>query len=275
MLILFYKAVRRGRLCILLCTGLLITSVASASSLEARQCADSLGQASAREESELGLELWVLSWNIQKASNEGWDSDLSELGEQVQLAFIQEASLQAPIAQTLPMPLYQAFAAGYTSGSSETGVMTLSTGYPSLACNLTAWEPWLGTPKATSITEYPLVGRNDRLLTINMHAVNFTVGLDSFGEQIHAISALLERHEGPVIVAGDLNTWSSSRQTLVDNFMQKHQLVPVSFEPDLRTTAFGNALDHMYVRGIAAHSARVVPVSSSDHNPLLVRLQIL
>ncbi|MEP0202803.1 MAG: endonuclease/exonuclease/phosphatase family protein [Halioglobus sp.] len=250
-------------------------SIASASSLEARQCADSLGQTSTNEESVLGLELKVLSWNIQKASNEGWDIDLSELGEHVQLAFIQEASLQAPIAQTLPMPLYQAFAAGYTTDSSDTGVMTLSTGYPSLACNLTAWEPWLGTPKATNITEYPLAGREDRLLTINMHAVNFTVGLDNFRKQIHAISALLERHQGPIIVAGDLNTWSQARQTLVDDFMQKHQLEPVSFEPDLRTTAFGKALDHMYVRGITAYSARVVPVSSSDHNPLLVRLQIL
>ncbi|MEP4486703.1 MAG: endonuclease/exonuclease/phosphatase family protein [Halioglobus sp.] len=274
MLKLFKITARVGRFCILLYAVLAI-SFASASSLEARQCADSLGQISTNEESVLGLELKVLSWNIQKASNEGWDIDLSELGEHIQLAFIQEASLQAPIAQTLPMPLYQAFAAGYTTDSSETGVMTLSTGYPSLACNLTAWEPWLGTPKATNITEYPLAGRDDRLLTINMHAVNFTVGLDNFREQIHAISALLERHKGPIIVAGDLNTWSRSRQTLVDDFMQKHQLEPVSFDPDLRTTAFGKALDHMYVRGITTQSARVVPVSSSDHNPLLVRLQIL
>jgi len=251
-----------------------MASFASASALEARQCADSLGRVSASEESVLGVELQVLSWNIQKASNEGWDSDLSQLGEQIQLAFIQEASLQAPIVQSFPMPLYQAFAAGYTTDGAETGVMTLSTGYPSLACNLTAWEPWLGTPKATSITEYPLANRSDRLLTINMHVVNFTVGLDGFREQIHAIGALLERHEGPVIVAGDFNTWSRARQGLVDDFMQKHQLVPVKFEPDLRTTAFGKALDHMYVRGIAAHSARVVPVSSSDHNPLLVKLQI-
>ena len=275
MLNLLQQAARFSQICLLLVGGLVIASVSHASALEARQCANSLGQASTSEEAVLGLELRVLSWNIQKASNEGWDNDLSQVGEHIQLAFIQEASLQAPIAQTLPMPLYQAFAAGYTSDSAETGVLTLSTGYPSLVCNLTAWEPWLGTPKATSITEYPLAGRSDRLLAINMHAVNFSVGLDSFSEQIHAVSELLERHEGPVIVAGDLNTWSSARQALVDDFMQTHQLVSINFEPDLRTTAFGRALDHMYVRGITAQSARVFPVSSSDHNPLLVNLQIL
>jgi endonuclease/exonuclease/phosphatase (EEP) superfamily protein YafD len=275
MLNLLHQTVRRALLYIALCAGLLATSIAQASLAEAKRCADSLGQASATSESVLGLDLTVLSWNIQKASNEGWANDLGQLGAHVQLAFIQEASLQAPIAQALPSPLHQAFAAGYTSENTETGVMTLSSGYPSLACNLTAWEPWLGTPKATGVTEYPLAGRTDRLLTINVHAVNFTVGLESFKAQIHALGTLLEAHAGPVILAGDLNTWSDARQVLVDSFMQTHSLLPVNFNPDLRTRAFGRALDHIYLRGITARSARVVPVSSSDHNPLLVTLQIL
>ena len=57
--------------------------------------------------------------------------------------------------------------------------------------------------------------------------------------------------------------------------MSEHGLLAVEFAPDLRTTAFGRALDHIYVRGLSPAEARVVPVSSSDHNPLLVRLQIL
>ena len=86
--------------------------------------------------------------------------------------------------------------------------MTLSTSNPSLHCNLTAWEPWLGTPKATSITEYPLQDRDDRLLTINLHAVNFTLGLENFQQQFGALADVLSQHQGPVILAGDLNTWS-------------------------------------------------------------------
>ena len=94
-------------------------------------------------------------------------------------------------------------------------------------------------------------------------------------DTIQALRALLDRHEGPVIVAGDLNTWSGSRQALVDTFMQEHGLGSVTFEPDLRTTAFGRALDHIYVRGLRASDARVIPVSCSDHNPLRVRLGFL
>ncbi len=249
-------------------------SQASASA-EAQRCASALGGSLSGQESHLDTSVSVLSWNIQKASNTGWQDDLAQLAGDIHLAFIQEAAVEAAIAQTIPAPLYQAFAAGYTTDDIETGVLTLSTSTPSLHCNLTAWEPWLGTPKATSITEHPIRDRSERLLAVNMHAVNFAVGLDEFRAQIHAIGAVLDNHTGPIIVAGDLNTWSEGRQALVDAFMSEHGLLAVEFAPDLRTTAFGRALDHIYVRGLSPAEARVVPVSSSDHNPLLVRLQIL
>ena len=239
---------------------------------QTEQCSAALGQGFSTEGEELAGELEILSWNIQKASNLGWAEDLASFSDGVDLAFIQEASLQAQISQVIPRDLYEAFAAGYTTANQETGVMTLSASSPSVHCNLTSWEPWLGTPKATSITEYPLQDRDDRLLTINLHAVNFALGLEDFQAQFRALTDVLSRHQGPVILAGDLNTWSNDRQSLVDEFMLKHGLGPVAFEPDLRTTAFGRALDHIYVRGMQAQFARVIPVTSSDHNPLRVRL---
>jgi endonuclease/exonuclease/phosphatase (EEP) superfamily protein YafD len=220
----------------------------------------------------LAGELEVLSWNIQKTSNAGWADDLATLGDSVDLAFIQEASAQAGLSQFIPRTLHQAFARGYTTEAMETGVMTLAAGLPSMHCNLTTMEPWLGTPKATSVASYPLQDRDDRLLTINLHAVNFALGLEEFREQFAALKNLLSDHQGPIILAGDLNTWSGKRQSLVDNFMAEHDLQAVSFEPDLRTTMFGRALDHIYVRGMHALSAEVIPVSTSDHNPLRVRL---
>ena len=33
-------------------------------------------------------------------------------------------------------------------------------------------------------------------------------------------------------------------------------------------------LDHVYVRGLRAESAEVIPVDSSDHNPLRVKLAL-
>lgn len=155
-----------------------------------QQCAQSLGQPFAAQGEALQGELEILSWNIQKASNTGWAEDLAEMSDDIHLAFIQEASLQAQIPQAIPTPLVQAFAAGYTTARQDTGVMTLSSSSPSLHCIFTAWEPWLGTPKATTITEYPLQGRDERLLTINVHAVNFTFGLENLQQQFGALSTL-------------------------------------------------------------------------------------
>ncbi len=257
-----------GALSALVCLGAYATN-------QPDSCSSALGRATVAEGKELAGELEVLSWNIQKASQHGWAEDLTDFGEGVDLAFIQEAAVEAEIPRFLPSGLYSNFAEGYATASSATGVMTLSAGSPSGHCQLTQWEPWLGTPKATSITEYPLKDRHERLLAINLHAINFEFNLDNFHAQFDALRDVLASHEGPVILAGDLNTWSGDRQLLVDNFMLEHGLASVSFEPDLRTRAFGRALDHIYVRGLRAGDARVIPVTSSDHNALRVRLGIM
>lgn len=238
-----------------------------------RGCAQALNQPLQKSHS-LAQSFEILSWNIQKSSNTGWSTDLTTLAGDADLVFIQEASLQAGIPDLLEGVPALAFAPGYRTSTLETGVMTLSSAMPTLACRLTAMEPWLGTPKATSVTEHPISGRPERLLTVNLHAVNFALGIEDFEAQFDAIGLVLEQHSGPVIFAGDLNTWSESRQALVDRFMETHGLRPVRFEPDLRTTAFGRALDHIYVRGLRAESAQVIPVDSSDHNPLQVRLSL-
>jgi endonuclease/exonuclease/phosphatase (EEP) superfamily protein YafD len=260
----------------LLAAALALATYAGAARAEApAHCSDALGQLPAAGEQGLQDVLEILSWNIQKTGGAGWEQDLAEFAGRVDLAFIQEASLRAEISQVLGGSLYEAFADGYTTARKPTGVMTLSTHPPSLSCSFSSREPWLRTPKATSVTEYPLAERSERLLAINLHAVNFALGLADFREQFRALEQLLERHRGPVILAGDLNTWSGARQSLVDALTGRHGLQPLRFQPDLRTTAFGRALDHIYVRGLQAEFARAIPVSSSDHNPLHARLRFI
>lgn len=253
----------------------LVSISSNALETSGQSCVEALGQLHTSRSEELVGQLEVFSWNIQKASNNGWQQDLVALGRDVDLAFIQEASIQAQIPTVINHPLYQSFAAGYATNSQQTGVMTLSSSSPSLHCNFTSREPWLGTPKATSVTEFPIAGREDRLLTINLHAVNFALGLEALQQQLEVLTGLLEQHSGPVILAGDLNTWSDSRQALVDDFTNNFGLNAIAFSPDLRTTVFGLALDHIYVRGLQALDAEVIPVSSSDHNPLRVRLEFI
>lgn len=216
----------------------------------------------------------ILIWNIEKAGNAGWDADLGTLGANSDLVLIQEASVQAMIAKALPQPLFQAFAAGYTNSTTETGVLTLSTVEPSLHCRLNAREPWLRTPKATNITEYPIESLDRRLLVINLHAVNFSFGLVDFKTQMKALEPLLSRHIGPLIVAGDFNTWSGKRFRSLRDFMAKHQLAPVTFEPDQRTRFWSRPVDHVYLRGLELVEASAIKVGSSDHNPLLITVEV-
>ncbi len=238
-------------------------------------CAEAVSQVSGASGPALGEQLQVLSWNIQKAGREGWQRDLRQLGSGVDLAFLQEASLQAPIDEALPASPHRSFALGYSTGELDTGVMTLSASTPLVECQLSVIEPWLGTPKATGITLFPLADRDEHLLTVNLHVVNFALGLQRFREQVQALGKILDDHHGPVILAGDLNTWNGWRQRLVERFSERHGLQAVQFTPDLRTRVFGRALDHVYVRGLQAESARVVEVDSSDHNPLLLNLRVL
>lgn len=262
----------------LLLTGLHVASGnASTSSLteKAKACSSHLGLLPVAEGQVLSAPLEIFSWNIQKASNDGWMDDLLKLGSEAHLAFIQEATLRAQLGEAQTRgPLYQSFAQGYSNASQNTGVMTLSTHAPTMQCNFTRTEPWLGTPKAATVTEHALEGREDRLLAINIHAVNFTLGIEDLEEQLRPLVELLTTHRGPAILAGDFNTWSTTRQQLVDRVLSQHGLEPLTFEPDLRTTAFGMALDHIYVRGLVAEFTEVVPVTSSDHNALRARLQL-
>ncbi len=268
----FFKGV--SRFSILVFSLLLAFPLWAGTNGESQGCSQSLAMPVAVDHKGLKQKLNVLVWNIEKSGNPGWDADLNSLGGSSDLLLIQEASMQAGIVSALPQPLYQAFAAGYTTEKQSTGVLTLSSVEPSLQCNFTAWEPWLGTPKATNITEYPIAGLEQRLLVINLHAVNFSMGLEEFDAQVRALDPLLSQHLGPLIVAGDFNTWSNDRTKSLQTFMLSHQLSPVSFSPDQRTLIWDKPLDHVYLRGLNLLDASAVEVESSDHNPLMITVEV-
>jgi endonuclease/exonuclease/phosphatase (EEP) superfamily protein YafD len=255
--------------------GLFAPSALASTAQEGLNCSKALGQTVTTGDAGLTQPLRVLSWNIQKSQTAGWDADLLAIGHDRNLLLFQEATVQAPTASVLPQPLYQSFAAGYTTESQTSGVLTLSSTIPSLQCNLTAWEPWLGTPKVTNITEFPLQGSDERLLVINLHAVNFAFGVNDFAQQVESLAPALKAHAGPVLVAGDFNTWNDTRRLHLGQFMRKHELNAVAFEPDARTTFFGLPLDHIYLRGLRTLEARIAQIDTSDHNPLLVTLELI
>ena len=152
--------------------------------------------------------------------------------------------------------------------------MTLSRVLALSHCFLSHQEPWLGTPKATSISRYSLDGLEQTLLVVNLHAVNFALGSEDLERQMRDASALIEQHRGPVIFSGDFNTWSDKRMQIVSTIMTELQLQPLSFPQDHRIQVFGLHLDHIFVRGLRVVESGSGSVESSDHNPIFATLAL-
>lgn len=215
----------------------------------------------------------LLNWNVEKAQHPGLVTEFAAYAERSDLIFLQEAVPLKKAETVIAQSLYEAFVRGYVQNEIDTGVLTLARTPHLVHCHLLATEPWLRTPKATSVTLYPLAGSDASLLTINLHAVNFSFGVKEYRFQLEAAAELMRAHQGPVIFGGDLNTWSDRRQATLDALTNELELTPVSFSPDHRTSRFGRPLDHLYVRGLALQSSETLQVDTSDHNPLIVTLQ--
>ncbi len=216
----------------------------------------------------------VFSWNIQKSSNSGWQQDLRQLASPSDLVLLQEARLQADLMPVLDNQSFGTFAPGYTTDRQDTGVMTLSTIGASSHCSLQHQEPWLRTPKATSVSYYKIDQHMTKLMVINLHAVNFTFSAASLAAQLGDIASLIESHAGPVVYGGDFNTWSEARKEALNHSITGLNLQKVGFMEDNRKRVLGNALDHLLIRGLQVLESQTYPVSSSDHNPISVTLAL-
>ena len=238
------------------------------------QCAQALSKGRQQERTEgLAGSFSMLNWNVEKAQHPDLVSEFAAYAERADLIFLQEAVPLKKTETVIAQSLYEAFVKGYVQGEIDTGVLTLARTPHLVHCHLLATEPWLRTPKATSVTLYPLAGSDASLLTINLHAVNFSFGVKEYRAQLEAAAELIQLHDGPVIFGGDLNTWSDRRQTTLDALTDELGLSAVTFSPDHRTSRFGRPLDHLYVRGLTWLSSETVQVETSDHNPLIVTLQ--
>lgn len=243
---------------------------------ESQQCGD-LPVIGASLQLAQGLDpqnITVLNWNIQKAGHPALPDDLAKLMVGVDLGIFQEARLQAGPVVAFADYSHAIFAQGYTTDSQTTGVLTLSKTPPLSHCQLSHQEPWLGTPKATSVSYFNIEQHADSLLVINLHAVNFTVGAADFQRQIGDAAQLIRAHVGPVVFAGDFNTWNENRKTSLLAVSDELGLEAVGFEDDQRIRVLGYALDHILVRELDVVNSQTYPVGSSDHNPLSVVLSV-
>ncbi|MCC6276729.1 MAG: endonuclease/exonuclease/phosphatase family protein [Oligoflexia bacterium] len=216
-------------------------------------------------------------WNIQKGKNSQWGKDLETISRDSDLVLLQEASLRADIRYPLvKSPHSWVFATSFMSRKHPgTGVTTGSKAEPveiSYARTV-AVEPLIKTPKMALATKFKIQGREEQLLVVNVHAINF-VGSKEYNLQLAQIFQLVQSHSGPVIVAGDFNTWNSFRwnelRRLFDSGAAGMRQVPLN-----RYNLFFH-LDYVFARGIKVETAEQLGhVKSSDHFPIRVEFSIL
>ena len=222
-----------------------------------------------------GPELRVLSWNLHKNGDPGWDADLARFAAVSDLLLIQEAALTARLQRALRDAGYDwLLASSFMLNDHETGVLSAARVRPASACVQRSFEPLLQLPKSAVITRYAMKGAPQTLAVANLHSINFTLGLGAYRAQLGAIARELADHRGPVIVAGNLNTWSSTRLDVVRDVMQRMGLVSVLPSIDTRSRFLGHQVDYIFVRGLEVVYAEAPEVESSDHNPVLATLRV-
>ena len=217
----------------------------------------------------------VVNWNIQKGDHPDWTDDLDAIHGEADILILQEASPDFEAWNQLAPMHHRSFAQGFRGFGHNTGVMTLSAAAPVAECDLVEHEPWLRTPKAMLVTEYGLAGADTTLLVINIHGVNFSLGMRELRRQMAAAERIIAAHEGPVLFSGDFNTWRGARTNLINEILSDLGLEALEYDADYRKRILGWPLDHIYVRGLDTVSATTYEFDSSDHNPMLVEFRLV
>ena len=216
----------------------------------------------------------LLSWNIQKENREGWESDFVRLSQNADILIIQEAFLTEELRRLLNRrSYYWHLVTAFEYQQVKAGVLTAATIEPDFVCPLRASEPLIRIPKTILITRYPLTNTHHSLMIANIHMINFAPHLSAFQDQAQEMTEIMVNHQGPLIVAGDFNTWSEERLAIIEDMTVRLKLEPADFKSDHARKVFGRTVDRVYYRGLILEEAVVIEVTSSDHNPLLVRFR--
>ena len=217
-----------------------------------------------------------LCWNVNKRRNYGafrhWFQQWSEEWN-LELIFLQEARFREGEVFLLPDFTYNA-AASLQIGIRRFGVLTAAKTRPELSRGLQTRgrEGFLGPRKSLLLEYYPTPG-GDRLLCVNLHGINFRENR-RFERELRRLADELRRHRGPMIVAGDFNSWNSSRQERLSRFSRELDLHRMETGEGRVKRFMGYPLDIVLYRGLRLLRSEVVDLPKlSDHNPILAEFE--
>ncbi len=239
---------------------------------------DSLHYFGAAQGEHLPDRLKILIWNVYKGKKgSAWKTDFLNLTQDCDIVLMQEAMLD----ETMPglwkedLKHYQwkmATSFIYRSSSHRTGVATGAkfTSKDTKVFRGFDREIFVWTPKVTISSLYQSADLDYSLLVINTHALLVTT-TKAFIRYIDGILSTISHHKGPLIFAGDFNTWHSGRWIALLHLLKSYDLEHVVIPNDERKLK----LDHVFVRGLDVVTAKVWnTIYSSDHSPLELQVQL-
>jgi len=233
-------------------------------------------------------DLCVVSWNIHKALDPGLAAELGRLVEEraPHVLALQEARPELPI----PVGFAGHHATSFRRGlvGPEEGVMTVARAAVRTAHRVRSSERELRllTPKAALISQLPLSDGRE-LCLVNVHGLNFDPTGRQLARQLGELRERVAHLRGPVVVAGDFNTWNDRRMGAVQDLAHALDLEEVA--PDFPGGTKGRVplrkaretlgldhrlhLDRLFVRGLVpVHAAWMDSFRCSDHVPLIAHL---
>lgn len=229
----------------------------------------------------LGPNIKVLLWNVFKCKKKGWQEDFITLICDKDLILLQEAILNSPFDihfnQSLQHQWMMARSFRHVKTKIETGVKTGSTvaakkHYFSASKHS---EPITKTKKMLLATVYPLHTPKQSLLVVNSHIINF-VSFKKFRAHLEQVFQTLKHHDGPILLAGDFNTWNGKRLKYFNALAMSFSLEEVEMKRQPRLNHLFQHLDHVYFRGLDVVNAHVhTDIHSSDHYPISLTLRML
>ena len=216
----------------------------------------------------------LLVWNLHKGQDAGWQQALNRLAQGRDLLLLQEVlntqELAEQYSSRFPTALY---ASAFAYLQKQSGVEILSQFAPRFYCAGAKSEPWIRIPKVGAAMSLPL-SNGQALLLVNVHLINFEMYPTAYEEQLRTLMQLVAQHQGPLVLSGDFNSWSSYRMAIIRKLITEFGLVEVPFAQDHRLRFLGNPLDHIFVRGLNVLNATTEPTESSDHAPLLLEVEL-
>ncbi len=124
-------------------------------------------------------------------------------------------------------------------------------------------------------TVYPLHTFGQSLLVVNTHIINF-VSFEKFRAHLDQVFQMHEHHDGPILLAGDFNTWNGKRSKYFHSLAMSFALEEVKIMRRPRLHHLFRHLDHIYCRGLEVVDAHVhTHIHSSDHYPISLSLRTL